>query len=129
MKKVIIVGASSGIGAALVPIFISKGFQVGITGRREQLLANIQQMAPQQIHFQCFDVNQTNAINELETLVEKLGGLDVLIYSAGVGDENPNLDFEIENKGIETQVQAFVKIRYLDLQFFQKATTRTFGSN
>ena len=38
MKKVIIIGATSGIGKELAKIFSNNGYEVGITGRRTNLL-------------------------------------------------------------------------------------------
>jgi len=38
MNKVIIIGATSGIGKKLAKIFSNQGYEVGILGRRERLL-------------------------------------------------------------------------------------------
>ncbi|MFT4698332.1 MAG: short-subunit dehydrogenase [Flavobacteriaceae bacterium] len=43
MKKAIIVGASSGIGKELAFILANNNFTIGVTGRREQKLLEIQQ--------------------------------------------------------------------------------------
>lgn len=42
MKNAIIIGASSGIGEALVDFLVNDGYVVGITARREELLVAIQ---------------------------------------------------------------------------------------
>ena len=46
MKKVIIIGATSGIGKELALLYLKTGNKVGITGRREELLKEIQQQFP-----------------------------------------------------------------------------------
>ncbi len=48
MKKVIIIGASSGIGKQLALLYLKAGHKVGITGRRKELLEEIQQQYPSQ---------------------------------------------------------------------------------
>ena len=48
-KKLIIVGASSGIGKALAKRYLENGWLVGITGRRNELLNEIAKEHPSQI--------------------------------------------------------------------------------
>jgi len=42
MRKAIIIGATSGIGKSLSEILLHEGYVVGITGRREELLQDLQ---------------------------------------------------------------------------------------
>ena len=51
-KKVIIIGATSGIGREVALIYMAKGWKVGIAGRRETELESLRSMAPQQISAQ-----------------------------------------------------------------------------
>ncbi len=46
MKKVIIVGATSGIGKGIAQLYAKKGYKVGITGRRIALLLELKQQSP-----------------------------------------------------------------------------------
>ena len=46
MKKIIIIGASIGIGKSLAELYIQKGYEVGITSRRENLLEEIKAKYP-----------------------------------------------------------------------------------
>ena len=41
-RKVIIIGATSGIGRELAKIYARNGFQVGVSGRRQELLDSLQ---------------------------------------------------------------------------------------
>ena len=41
-KKVIIIGATSGIGRELATIYTTQGYLVGISGRRNELLLSLQ---------------------------------------------------------------------------------------
>ena len=104
MKKVIILGGTSGIGLSLARQFLANGCTTAITGRREALLAQHKAEDPRLLT-KTFDITQTEHLCEnLEALVAELGGLDILILSAGVGDLNPTLDYPIEKRTIETNV-------------------------
>ena len=92
MKKVIIIGATSGIGRGLAERFIQEGNMVGITGRRENKL---QELCSQNKN--CFytisDVTkETDTIRQLNNLVDRMGGMDILVFCSGVGELNPELD-------------------------------------
>mgnify|MGYP000217064005 CR=1 FL=1 len=40
----------------------------------------------------------------LERLASRLGGMDVLVLSSGTGDLNPNLDYAVERRTLDTNV-------------------------
>src|SRR6476661_2894497 len=110
MKKIIIVGATSGIGKELAMLYAEKNCLVGITGRREELLHDIKQKLPENILTACFDVRSENPQQYIQQLINSLGGLDLLIYNAGYGDTSLNLDPEIEKTTTQTNVNGFVEI-------------------
>ena len=83
MKKVIIIGATSGIGKELALLYLKTGNKVGITGRREELLKEIQQQFPALVEIETFDVTGTDNIHHLESLISKLGGMDLFVYNSG----------------------------------------------
>lgn len=120
MKRAIIVGASSGIGKALTKVMVRHDYRVGITGRRSEKLKNLQQHDPNNIYCLTSDATQEEAIQQLEELVGKLGGLDVFVISAGVGYMNKNLDFTPEDKTNQLNVIAFTKLTHWAVHYFQK---------
>ena len=121
MKKVIIIGASSGIGKALAELLASNGYSVAITGRREALLKSIQEQNGNQVFYRQMDVMDLTTTGILMgTLVQQLGGLDLLIIAAGIGEENNGLEFEIENEVIKTNVQGFTLLADWGMTFFKK---------
>src|SRR5437763_6701020 len=109
-KKMIIIGASSGIGRAIASIYVSMGWKVGITGRRDLLLQQIQQEHPEQIITSCFDVMGTDNQSKMKALINDLAGLDLLIYNAGFGDVSKDLLWSIEEATTRTNVMGFVEI-------------------
>jgi short-subunit dehydrogenase len=109
-KKIIIIGATSGIGRKLARIYASKGFHVGVTGRRMKLLLSLQEEFPQNIFVECFDVTDKENIPHLQSLIEKLDGLDILVYNSGYGEPSKELDWEIEVKTTAINVNGFIEI-------------------
>ncbi len=119
MPKAIIIGASSGIGKALALLMAENGFKTGITGRRSAELEAIRKVNPDQLTIRCFDCAQADNAQELEALVQQLGGLDLLMLSAGTGDLNEQLDPAIETGTNQLNVLAFTEIVDWAYNFFQ----------
>jgi short-subunit dehydrogenase len=119
-KKAIIIGATSGIGRELAISLISKNYLVGITGRRTENLNEILKKYPESTFISTFDITETQTIiPSLKSLVEKLGGLDLLILSSGYGDINENLDVKIEINTVETNVTGFTAVAIWAYKYFQ----------
>jgi short-subunit dehydrogenase len=119
-KKILIVGASSGIGRKMAELYAEAGNTVGISGRRNHLLQEIQQQFPENIFTECFDVTQKENIFYLESLVKKLNGLDMLIISAGVGEPDRELIWELDKLMIDINVKGFAEIANWAFNFFIK---------
>ena len=118
MNKAIVVGASSGIGREIVCKYAEKGWKVGITGRRENLLKELKEKYPGQIITAAFDVMGNENIQHITTLIDQLGGLDLLIYNSGYGDPSSELNWEIENITTKTNVNGFVEIVSYTFNYF-----------
>lgn len=121
MKKAIIIGATSGMGKGLAEMLVQNGYRVGITGRRESNLHQIQQAWPGMIFTRCFDAGDT-AISAvmLRELIDELGGLDLLVYSSGAGFKNDELEFEIELATIRTNVTGFTLAVNYAFNYFRR---------
>jgi short-subunit dehydrogenase len=117
-KKIIIIGATSGIGKALVGLYLEQGWMVGITGRRNDLLEEIRVQYPAQIITACFDVRANDNLAHIVLLVEKLGGLDLLIYNSGYGDPSLTLEWELDKRTYETNVKGFIEIVHYAFNYF-----------
>lgn len=110
MKKVIIVGATSGLGFELTKLFIKQNWVVGIAGRREDRLIEISKNYPNNIVYEQIDVTDEKAPSLLLKLIKKLGGMDIYIHSSGVGYQNLDLSLEIDNKTTQTNVYGFTQM-------------------
>jgi len=120
IKKIIIVGATSGIGRKMAELYAAAGNTVGITGRRKELLDEIESMFPGKIKTECFDVTGNENIERVTALIQKIGGLDVLVYSSGIGELSKGLDWEIDKLTVDTNVNGFIEIANWAFNFFVK---------
>ena len=121
MKKAIIIGATSGIGKSLAELLLTEGYAVGITGRREGLFQSIKTQDASRIVFKKMDVQDLSTVEPIcNELVSQLGGMDLLINSAGIGEQNKNLNFDIENSVIKTNIQGFTCIADWALRYFKE---------
>lgn len=87
MKRIIIIGATSGIGLEVARCYLKAGWQVGVAGRREEELEKLRQSAPGQVCTQRIDVTREDAPALLEQLIMKTGGMDVFLLSSGIGKQ------------------------------------------
>ena len=109
-KKVIIRGATSGIGREVAKLYIARGFRVGIAGRRAEELEAIRKEAPQQVFTEVIDVTKEDADTHLLSLINKVGGMDIYLHSSGIGKQNPTLTPDIELKTGATNVEGFIRM-------------------
>ena len=103
--NIIIIGATSGIGRALTEDFAEQGNTIGIIGRREILLKEIQQQSSSTIIPAIADVTKQKEIEHaIKELAGKLGHIDLAIVCAGTGNINKSLDYAIESPTLLTNV-------------------------
>jgi short-subunit dehydrogenase len=120
MKKAIIIGASSGIGNELAKILAINNYQVGITGRRKTNLRSLAEKNPDKFIVNSYDCTTQNNSEKLTDLTNELGGLDLLIFSSGIGELNEQLDYETEKKTNQLNVTAFTEIVDWAFNYFEK---------
>lgn len=113
-------GASSGIGRKMAEQYAEAGNKVGISGRRDHLLKEIQQQFPENIFTECFDVTHAENIFHLESLAKKLEGVDILIISAGIGEPDRELKWDLDKLMIDTNVNGFAEIANWAFNYFIK---------
>lgn len=114
MKKIIVVGATSGLGREMAAQLVKAGHKVGIAGRRSELLDSFieehKSIASEPIEAQVLDVTAPDATAALDQLIERIGGMDILLHVAGAGFENPALDAAKERHITEVNTVGFVSI-------------------
>ena len=124
MKKAIVIGATSGIGKSISELLIQNDYAVGVTGRRLEMLISLKEKNTDKIFYCQMDVQELSSIETIcDNLVNQLDGLDLIIISAGIGDENKSLDFTIENNVIKTNIQGFTCVADWGMNYFKKKVT------
>ena len=117
-KKIIIIGSSSGVGKELAILYAKQNQSVAITARRHNLLDELKTKYPNNIITSAFDVTAGDNEKQIESLIQKLGGLDLLIYNAGYGDPSLELVPETERMTTLTNVNGFVEIVSYAFHYF-----------
>ena len=103
--NILIFGATSGIGRGVAKLYVSKGDFVAITGRRKEKLDEIKAENPELYHSIQHDIRQTDTIDSIiEEAHNALGQIDLIIVNAGIGKFNKELDWEICESVIKTNV-------------------------
>ncbi len=90
-KKIIITGATGGIGGSLIKKFISLNGDVLGTGTKNEKL-NLLEKEHSGLKVKKFDISNHSKIEEfIENATNELGGLDILVNNAGVNVDNLSL--------------------------------------
>ena len=96
-KKILITGATGGIGNALVNKFDNLGASIFATGTNEEKLDNLKKNYPNTI-VEKFKLDNHDKIESfIDTVNEKLGGLDILVNNAGITLDNLSIRLTEEN--------------------------------
>ena len=119
MKKVIIIGATSGIGKELANIFLQNGYVVGLAGRRSHLLDELKKNNPDHSFIKQIDLSLIDeAMNQLRELITEMEGVDIIVINSGVGFINKDLQWSQEKETIDVNVSGFAAMANVAIHHF-----------
>ena len=96
-KKILITGATGGIGNCLVEKFYNLGASVAASGTNDERLNNLKKNFTN-IHIEKFKLDEHNKIGEfIDKVDKKLEGLDILVNNAGITLDNLSIRLTEEN--------------------------------
>lgn len=88
-KKVLVTGASGGIGKAIAIELSSNGADLCLTGRKKSELESLQKLIGGNCEIIISDLSKSEGIDELaNSAQEKMGQIDILINNAGITRDN-----------------------------------------
>lgn len=114
-SKILVTGASSGIGAALAPQLAARGATVGIVARRaerlEEVVAECRAFTPESM-FWAADLGDVHtAVGIAETAWDHFNGLDALVNNAAIGKRKLVQTLTPEDVDITMQTNFFSPVR------------------
>ncbi|MCO4744590.1 MAG: SDR family NAD(P)-dependent oxidoreductase [Proteobacteria bacterium] len=120
LKRAIIVGASSGMGEALARRLAREGYKVGLVARRQEELdriaGEINGSGAPRAFTAAHDVTDTQGARDcFDALVQRLDGLDALIYTAGVMPPVGAEEFDPAKDRSIVEVNVIGAMTWLDL--------------
>ena len=108
MKKVIITGATSGIGRGLALEMAKQGYIVGLVGRRTNRLTELKEIIGEQAFIKTLDITRFDEAEMVyHELIKEMGGLDIMILNAGAGMDKTLPPWQADEKTITLNVTAF----------------------
>jgi len=120
--KIAIIGATSGIGRELAHQMHAQGYTVGATGRRVERLEELKNKLKKRIYTEYMDVTQTeNAISQLDQLIKKMGGIDIIVLNAGVSNyRQSSKGREIDMNVIDVNIRGFANLASYSFTKFEE---------
>lgn len=118
-QTAVVIGASSGMGAALAAALASRGYSVGIAARRIDALHELAARHAGITATAQIDLRDVVASRDtIARLIADLGGADLIVISAGVGSENPGLEWPLEAETIAVNVTGFANMATVAMNHF-----------
>lgn len=121
-RKAVIIGASSGIGAALAEELSRRGFVLGLAARRTGLIERELQPKLSAPSFTAFmDLLDIEAsIKALHDLIGRMGGIDLIIINSGVSGRSPGMEREATENLVRINVLGFAGMLHEAYRIFQR---------
>ena len=120
-KKIVIIGATSGIGRALAVTLHNRGHIVGATGRRTQRLHELKKRLDNRLFVQPMDVTEIDhSLEQINKLIQKMGGIDTIVLNAGVSSFQEKSGRESNLNVIDVNITGFANLAAFSFELFEK---------
>ncbi len=121
-RKAVIIGASSGIGAALAEELSRRGYILGLAARRTELMEKELQPRLSSPSFAAFMdlMDIESSIQALHELIGQMEGIDLLVINSGISGSSPGMERESAEKLIRINVLGFAGMLHEGYRIFQR---------
>jgi len=119
--NILIFGATSGIGRAVAEKYAAQGHKVAITGRRQEKLDEIKAKNPEAylpIQHNIRDLETTQQL--IDKVHKEFGPIDLIIVNAGIGKFNLELDWEVCESVLKTNILGVTKALTTAYNYFRE---------
>lgn len=123
-RRIIIMGATSGIGLRSAIILALAGWRVGVAGRNLHVLKKLKHRFPKSVEYERIDITEQDAPRQLHKLIKRLGGMDIYFHVSGVFFDNPDLMIDQEVTTLQTNVTGFARMTATAYRYFRDMGTR-----
>ena len=107
--KIVIAGASSGLGFETAKLFISAGWKVAVCARRIDRLKELVDLNPDNVIAYQLDICEDFSPTLLQKILSDGDRTDIYFHVAGIGSHNRDLDINKEINTLNTNALGFVK--------------------
>lgn len=118
-KKIIIMGATSGLGRGIAKRFLKAGWTVGVAGRNEAALEELHTLYPDRVITRKIDILSTDAPEQLKSLIERMGDIDIYFHSSGIALMDPSMPIEDEVRTAQTNAVGFTRMVEAAYKYFE----------
>ena len=108
--KIVVIGASSGMGQEVAKLLLAEGHTLGVAARREDRLQAFKELSPDRVEVAAIDVTADDAADRLRELIDRLGGMDLYFHASGIGKQNRTLTPDIELNTVNTNGMGFTRM-------------------
>lgn len=126
-QKVLITGATGGIGSKTAELFSKQGAIVGLCGRNKDKLNDLSLKLPNKSFIFPCDLSNIEEVEKLfETADTEMGGVDVLVCNAGITKDT--LAMRMSNDDFENVINVNLKATFiLNREAIKKMMKRKYG--
>ncbi|MBQ5404728.1 MAG: SDR family NAD(P)-dependent oxidoreductase [Bacteroidales bacterium] len=118
--KIVITGASSGLGFQSAKLFIQAGWQTVVLARRTEKLEELKAINPNNVTACYFDINDDKSPEKLKEILSSGGKTDIYFHVSGIGCHNRELDLDKEMNVLETNCKGFAKCIDTAFNYFKE---------